>query len=82
MDDMVIMGGLDAHTRLNGYTDCFFYGKTCFFLDIFFEGDSFHQLHDNIMDAVVLTNIINIYNVGMHQACRSLGLHPEFGYKI
>lgn len=82
MNDMVIVGCLDAHTRLNGYTDCFFYGKTRFFLNIFLKGNSFHQFHYNKMDAVVLTHIIYVYDIGMHQARSSLGLHSELRYEV
>ena len=58
------------------------YGKPCLLFDILFQGDTFYQLHDNVVDTIFLAHIIHIHDIWMHQSSRSLGLDPEFGYEI
>ena len=82
VNNMIVVCGFNAHRYLNGNTDCFFNGKTGFFLDIFFKCNTLNQLHNNIIDTIFFTNIINTDNIGMHQSCRSLSFHTEFGNKI
>ena len=81
MYDMIVMRCLKAHARLDGDADRFLHGKTCFLLNVFFQGDSFHKLHHDKMNTVFLSHIVYIHDVGMHQTRSSLGLHPEFGYE-
>ena len=82
MYDMIVMRCLKAHACLDGDADRFFYGKTCFFLNVFFQGDSFYQFHHDIMDAVFLSHIVHIHDIGMHQARCGLCFHPELGYEV
>ena len=76
------MGSLNSHTHLNGNADRLLNGKTGLSLNIFFEGDAFYQLHNDIVDAVFFPHIIYVYNIGMGKPGSRLGLHSEFGYEI
>ena len=63
----------DCH-RLTG-------GQPSFFLYIPLEGNAVHQLHDDVVGALLLSDIVYIDDVGMHQPCGSLCLDTEFGDK-
>ena len=82
VDNMIVVSCLNTHGNLNGNTDRFLDGKTGFFLNILFECDTLNQFHDDIVDTVFLSDIINTDNIGMHQSCCGLCLHTEFGNKI
>ena len=79
---MVVVRRLDAHARLDRDADRLPDGKARLFLDIFFQRDPFHELHHDIINPVVLANVVNVDDIGMHQARCRLRLHPEFGNKI
>ncbi len=82
MDNVVVMGSLYSHADLNGYADGLLHRKPCFLFNIFFEGNPFHQLHDDIVDAVFLPHIIHIYDIRVRKARRRLSFHSEFRYEI
>ena len=82
MNDMIIMGRLNAHAHLYGNADSLLERQPGLFFDIFFEGNALHKLHDDIVNTVLLAYIIYIYNIGMHQSGSRLGLCTEFRYKI
>ncbi len=82
VNDMVIMCRFDSHGNLNGNTDRFLDGQSRLFLNIFFQGDPFHQFHDDIVDAALFPDIINIDDIRMHQTCCGLRFYSELGNKI
>lgn len=71
--NMIIMGNLQSCRYMNCNTGCLFDGQAAFSLNIILQSDSFHQLHHNIIDTVLITDIIYIYNIGMSKP----GLLPE-----
>ena len=77
VDNMIVMGSLDSHADLNCNADSLLIGKARLFFNIFFQGNPFHQFHDNIINAVFLTDIVYIDNIWMHQSCCRLRLYPE-----
>ena len=82
VDDMIVMRRLDAHGNLDRDTDRLFDGQSGFLLDIFFQGNAFHQFHNDIVDTGLFPDIVDIDDIRMHQARRRLRLDPEFGHKI
>ncbi len=57
------------------------YGKFSFSSNIFFQGNSLYQLHDDIINAVIFPYIIYIYNIRMRQSCCSLCFRSKFRNK-
>ena len=82
MDNVVSMRRFQSHGDLQCDRHRLFVAQLSFFANIIFQRNAVHEFHDNIINALFLTDVIDIYDIGMHQACRSLRLHPEFGYKI
>ena len=78
VDNMIVVGSFNTHGNLNGNTDRFLDGKPGFFLNILFECNALNQLHNDIVDAIFFSDIINTDNIWMHQSCCSLCLHTEF----
>ena len=76
------MRRLDAHAHLYGNADRLLEGQPGLLLDILLESDAVHQLHDNIVNAVLLAYVIHIHDIGVHQSGGRLGLRPKFRYKI
>ena len=64
---MVIMSGLKPCHHLNGNADRLFCRQLSFPLDIIFQSDALDQLHDHVEQPPVLSHVIDIYHVGMHQ---------------
>ena len=82
MNNMIIMSRFNSHSNLNCYTDCLLGRKHYLFINIFFQRNTFHQLHYNIMDTILFTYIIHIYNIRMHKSGRSLCFYPKLRNKI
>ena len=78
---MMIVCRLKPCHHLNGNTDRLFCRKSSLFLYIIFQSDPFDKLHYHIVQTSVLTDVIHIDNVRMHQSCRSLRLTQKFLYK-
>ena len=76
--DLVIVGILDSLCNLNGNTDRFLKLDPAFFLNIGFEGDSLNIFHDDVIDPLIGTYIIDIHNIRMGQAGCCLCLCSEF----
>ena len=76
------MSCLKSHSYLNSYADCFLNRKTCLFLNIFFESNAVNKLHNNVVDAILISNIIHINNIWMHKSGGRLRLYAELGYKV
>ena len=66
---MIGMCCFHSLSNLNGDTNGFFYFKLSFTFNEFLEGNAFDKFHYNIMKSVIISNIINIYNVWMRQTC-------------
>ena len=82
MNNMVIVCRFNSHGNLNRDADGFFRGKSRFFFDIFFQRNSFHKFHYNIVNAAFFPNVIDIDDIRVHQPGRRLCLDAEFGNKI
>ncbi len=52
--------------------------KAPFSLDIIFQGDPFHQFHDNIVNPTLVPYVVDIDNVWMGKSCRRLRFFFEF----
>ena len=63
--DLLIMCSLDASCHLDGNTYRLFKGQLSLFLDICLKGDSLHIFHNNIMEPLLTSYIIDIDNVWM-----------------
>ena len=79
--NMIIMGNLQSCRYLNCNTGCLFDGQAAFSLNIILQSDPFHQLHHNIIDTVLITDIIYIYNIGMSKPGCCLSFLLKFLYK-
>ena len=75
------MGSLQTQRNLNRDTGCFLYAQFSLLCDVILERDPLDQLHDNILKAPVLTDIIDIYNIRMGKLGSRLSLLLEFRYK-
>ena len=82
MNNMIIMRSLNSHAYLDSNTYRFLVRQTRLFFNVFFEGDAFYQLHYDIVDSVLFSYIIDIYDIGMHQSRCRLCLNAEFRDKI
>ena len=82
VNNMFVMSCFNAPAYLNGNADSLFKGNLAFFLDICFQGDSFHIFHNNIMDGIFTSHIINIHNIRMFQYRRRLSFCPELCDKV
>ena len=81
VDDVIPVGRFQSHGDLDGDGDCLLNGQSLPGLDIFFQRDAVHELHDDKINAFFLADIIYIYNIRMHQSRGGLGLHTELGYE-
>ncbi len=77
VNDALVMGGRKAHADLNGDAGCLPDGELALLRDIFLQGDSLDKLHDNIVIALVLADVIDIDNVRICQPGCRLGLASE-----
>ncbi len=82
MNNVVVVRRLDSHGNLNRNAHRLFDGKPRLLLNILLEGDSLHQLHDDIVILTLLAHIIDIDDIGVHKTRRSLCLDAELGHKI
>ena len=79
--NIALMCRLQSKRNLNRNTRCLSYGKFSFSCNIVFQGNSLYQLHNNIVNAVILPNIIDIYHIRMRKTCCGLCFLAEFGNK-
>ena len=82
MNDMFCMGSLNSSAHLNCNAQCFFIVQLTFFFNIGLEGNTFHIFHDNIMNAILAADIINIDDIRMFQTCCRLCFAAELRHKI
>ena len=74
---MLCMRRLKALCNLNCNADGFLKIQLSAFLDITFQRDSFHQLHDDIVQIALVADIVNAYDVRMGQARTGFGFLTE-----
>ncbi len=82
MYDMVVVRRLNTHCNLYCNADGLLCRQPDLLLNIFFECDTLHQLHHDIMNAIFLSDIIDIHDIWMHESRGSLRLHAEFRHKV
>ena len=82
MYDLIVVSHLQTGCHLNGDTGGLLDGQTTLFLDIGLEGDALYQLHDDIEDILLITDIIDIDDIRMSQPCCSLSLLLKFADEI
>ena len=80
--DMVVVRRLNPHGHLNRDADRLLDGQSRLLLDIFLQGNAFHQLHHDIVDSALLADVVHVDDIGVHQSRRRLRLDPELGHKI
>ena len=76
--DMMVVGSLKPCHHLNRNADRFFCRKSPLSLYIVFERNTFHKLHDHIEQSSVLSHVIYIPHIRMHQPGRRL----SFAYEL
>ena len=79
--NVALMCGFQSQRNLDRNTGCFPYGKFSFSCNIVFQGNALYQLHNDIVNAVILPNVIDIYHIRMRQTCCGLCFLSEFGNK-
>src|SRR5699024_7762879 len=77
-----IMSSLQTHGNLNGNTGSFLYSQPSFFGNILLQSNAFYQLHNNIVNALILPYVKNVYYIGMGKPCRCLSFPLKFTDKI
>ena len=77
----VAVCSLQSHGYLNGNTGCFLYGKLAFLGNILLQGNSLDQFHYNVINALIISYVKYIDDIGMRQSCCCLRLTSEFLYK-
>ena len=82
VDNIDVMGCLNAHSHLYRNTGGLPHRQLPFSFNIILQSDAFHQLHNDIVNAVLVSHIVHIYHIRMCQTRCSLCLSPELGYKI
>ena len=78
---MLFMGRFNSLGYLDRNTDGLSGVQTPLFLNIAFQGNSFHQLHDDKVEIPVVHNVVDIYDIGMGQSGRRLGFHFKLADK-
>ena len=81
MNDILLVGRLDAPSHLDGNADGLFEVQPALLFNISLEGNTLHIFHHDIVHAVLAAYIVDIDNVGMLQTRRRLGLRAEFRHK-
>ena len=79
VDNMAPVGSRQAHGDLDGNRYGLAGGKSLPLLNIPLERDAVHQFHDNVVGALFLADIINIDDIGVHQAGCGLRFYTELG---
>ena len=82
MDDAAVVGGLQSQRHLDSDAGGLADTQLALSGDVILQGDSFHQLHDNIVNSIVLPHIVHINDIGMGEAGRRLGLPLELVHKV
>lgn len=72
MYNPVAVCGFKPHRYLDCNTGCLFYRKLTLFGNVFFKGNSFDKLHNDVINPVIIPHIKYIYYIRMGQDCRSL----------
>ena len=80
--DMVPVRRFKAHRDLQSDRHSFFIAQTSPLRYIILERDSVHKFHYDVVDSLLFAYIVNIDDIGMHEACRGLCFHSEFRNEI
>ena len=63
------------------YADSLFCRQADLLLNVMFESDPFHKFHDEVIHPVFFADVIDVYDIRMHQSGRRLRLGLELGHK-
>ena len=80
--DMVSVRDFKAHGNLQSDRNGFLVSKPSPLCDIILESDPVHQFHYDVVNALFLADVIDIDDIGVHQAGCRLRLYTEFRYEI
>jgi len=58
-----MVSSLNASSYLDGDADCLLEAQLSFFLNVSLQCDAFHILHDNIVHAILTSDIVDIDNI-------------------
>ena len=61
--------------------DGLFGRKSAFLFYIIFQSDAFHQFHNHKIQSAILSHVVYIYHIGIHQSGCCSGLTDKFGDK-
>ena len=78
VNNSMIVGCLQSHGNLDCNTGRLFNRKLSFFCNIFLQGDSLYQFHDNVINAFIIAYVKYINNIRMCQSGCCLSLASEF----
>ena len=67
--------------NLNGDAGCLFYAQFPFAVNVILQSNSLDKLHDDIVNAAVLPDIVHVYNIRMGESCCGLCLRAELADK-
>ena len=77
VDDMLAVGDLDALRDLDGDSDRLAARESALLLDIALQRDTVDEFHDDVVDVVFLSDVIDIDDILMRKARRRLCLRAE-----
>ena len=82
MHNLIVVRNLQAGGHLNSDAGSLFDCQPALLLDIGLQRDAFHQLHDNVVDILLVAYVINIYDIRMRQSRCCLRLFLELTDEI
>ena len=81
VDNMMAVSSLHSSRHLDGNADGLFGRKSAFLFYIIFQSDAFHQFHNHKIQSAILSHVVYIYHIGIHQTGRCSGLTDKLGDK-
>ncbi len=77
VNDVPVVCRLKTKGNLNRDAGCLFDAQFSLSVNVILQSDAFDKLHDDIVDAAVLPDIVHVDNVRMGQSCCGLCLRAE-----
>ena len=81
VNDISVVSGFQTEGNLDGNAGRFLDAEFPFLFDIILQRNSFYQLHNDEVDALIVSHIVHVYNIRMGQTCSRLGLLLKFRNK-
>ena len=81
VDDALLVGGFQSAGHLHGDLNGLALRHAAGLFDIFLQRDAFHQLHHDVVHAVLVADVVHADDIRMGKAARRLGFPAEFRHK-